>query len=161
MRNGSGDVIGIRLRCPRTGNKWAVKGSAAGLFYSSDLLNVERPKRLWIVEGPTDTAAMLSLGFDTVGVPSAGGGADLLIDLARRILPREIVIIADHDENKAGIRGAERLADALLIIAPVRIVTPPNGLKDARAWVCSGASRVAFESTADVVSVRTIVMEGE
>lgn len=157
MRNGAGDAIGIRLRCPRTAKKWSVKGSANGLFYSSSLLKVERPKRLWIVEGFTDTAAMLSLGLDVVGCPSAGGGGDLLIDLGRSILPQEIVIIADADD--AGSRGAERIAKAVKIVAPCRIVSPPNGLKDARNWVCSGASRELIESTADAVTMRRVVME--
>lgn len=159
MRNEIGGVIGIRLRCPVTANKWAVRGSAAGLFYCPSLLSVQRPKRLWIVEGPTDAAAMLSLGFDTVGCPSAGGGGDLLADVAQRILPGEIVILADRDQ--AGSRGAERLSDALVIVAPVRIVSPPDGLKDARAWVCSGVCRDAIELAADCASVRSVVMEGE
>jgi DNA primase len=159
MRNETGDVIGIRLRCPVTAKKWAVKGSAAGLFYSPSLLSVERHGRLWIVEGPTDAAAMLSLGFDCVGVPSAGCGVEYLTELARRILPGEVVILADRDE--AGRRGAERLSDALVIVAPVRIVSPPQGIKDARAWVCSGACRDAIELAADCVSVQSVVMEGE
>jgi hypothetical protein len=158
MRDESGEMIGIRLRCPRTGSKWAVRCSAAGLFYDPGLLSVERPKRLWIVEGPTDTAAMLSLGFDVVGVPSAGGAIELVTELARRILPGEVVILADRDE--AGRRGAERLSDALVIVAPVRIVSPPQGIKDPRAWVVSGAGRAAIESAADVANVRSIIMEG-
>ncbi|MFN7683786.1 MAG: toprim domain-containing protein [Oligoflexia bacterium] len=158
MRNGSGDVIGIRLRCPKTASKWSVKGSAHGLFYCPSLLSVERPERLWIVEGNTDAAAILSLGFDVVGVPSAGGGCDLLIDLARRILPGEVVVLADSDDS--GRRGAERIADAMMIVAPVRIVSPPQGIKDSRSWVVSGASRKAIESAADAATVRRIAMEG-
>jgi DNA primase len=123
------------------------------------LLSVERPGRLWIVEGATDAAAMLSLGFDVVGVPSAGGAIELVTELARRILPQEIAILADGDN--AGRRGAERIADALMIVAPCRIVSPPQGIKDARAWVVSGVSRAAIESAANVASVRSVVMEGE
>lgn len=158
MRNGSGEIIGIRLRCPETAKKWAIKGSIAGLFYSLDLLNTEHPKRLWIVEGPTDCAAMLSLGFHAVGCPSAGGGSDLLLELCRRVMPGEIVIVADRDQ--AGFRGAEKLADALLIIAPIRIVSPPIGMKDARAWVTSGASREDIESAANATSIRRVGLEG-
>lgn len=159
MRNGFGDVTGIRLRDPKSGKKWSVKGSVAGLFYDPALLSIEHPKRLWIVEGPTDTAAMLSLGLDAAGCPSAGGGVDALVDLTHRILPSEIVILADRD--RAGICGAERLSDALLLIAPVRIVMPPDGLKDARSWVCSGVCRNVIDSEADFASVRSVVMEGE
>lgn len=158
MRNESGEIIGIRLRCPETAKKWAIKGSIAGLFYSLDLLCAERPKRLWIIEGPTDCAAMLSLGFHAVGCPSAGGGCDQLLELCRRIMPGEIVIIADRDQ--AGIRGAEKLAEALLIIAPIRIVSPPPKMKDARAWVTSGASREDIESAAYATSIRRVTLKG-
>ncbi|WP_168164319.1 primase-helicase zinc-binding domain-containing protein [Pirellula sp. SH-Sr6A] len=156
MRDGEGIVIGIRLRCPQTTQKWAVRGSAAGLFYCPTMLAIERPERLWCVEGPTDTAALLSVGLSAVGVPSAGGGADLLVALARRVRPGEVVIVADRDD--AGRRGAERLADALVIVAPVRVATPPEGVKDARAWVVGGADRAAIESMADSAPVRSIVM---
>ena len=122
MRDAAGDVIGVRLRCPKTAKKWAVKGSRAGLIYPADLLEVERPERLLICEGPTDAAALLSIGFPVVGVPSAGGGRDLLVALCRRWLPAEVVIVADADGP--GLLGAERLADALMIVAPVRIVSP-------------------------------------
>lgn len=157
MRDAIGSVIGVRLRCPTTARKWAVKGSMAGLIYDPGLLSIERPRRLWIVEGPTDTAAMLSIGLDVIGVPSAGGGADLLVELARRLLPIEVIVVADSDGP--GMAGAERLADAVMIVARVRIVSPV-ACKDARAWVCHGADRWVIESAADSVSVRSIVMEG-
>jgi DNA primase len=151
-------VIGVRLRCPTTARKWAVRGSRAGLIYDPDLLSVNRPRRLWIVEGPTDAAALMSIGLDVVGVPSAGGGADLLVELARRLLPIEMIVMADSDGP--GVAGAERLADALMIVAGVRVMRPPAAVKDARAWVCGGADRSVIESAADSVSVRSIVMEG-
>jgi hypothetical protein len=137
MKNGAGDVIGIRLRDPKTAKKWSVKDSSAGLIYDSGLLSIERPELLWVVEGPSDAAALLSLGLFAVGVPSAGGAIDYLMELARRILPQEIAILADADD--AGKRGAERIAEAVMIVAPVRIVSPPQGVKDAREWVVSGA----------------------
>lgn len=158
MRDDAGRVIGVRLRCPRTSKKWAVKGSRAGLFYDPDLLKVDHPRRLWIVEGPTDTAAMMSIGLDVVGVPSAGGGADLLDGLARRLRPALVVIVADADGP--GLMGAERLADALVIVAPVSVICPPVGVKDSRAWIVGGADRVALEGAADAALVRRIQFEG-
>lgn len=158
MRDAAGDVIGVRLRCPATAKKWAVRGSSAGLFYPIDLLSVERPKRLFVCEGPTDTAALLSIGLATVGVPSAGGSRDLLVALCRQVMPAEVAIVADADGP--GIDGAERLADAVMAVAPVRIVSPGYGAKDSRAWVMAGADRSFIDAAANGVDVRSIVMEG-
>lgn len=154
MRNAAGDVVGVRLRCPKTGKKWAVKGSRAGLFFALDLLTIERPERLIVCEGPTDTAAMLAVGLHAVGVPSAGGGSDLLVSICRRLRPGEVVMLADGDGP--GLEGMSRLADALVIMAPVRIVSPPRGVKDARAWIVGGADRSVIESAADRAPVRSI-----
>ncbi len=72
MRDAVGGVIGIRLRCPHTARKWAVPGSRAGLFYPAEIFKAERSLRVFVTEGPTDTAALLSIGLPAVGVPSAG-----------------------------------------------------------------------------------------
>jgi phage/plasmid primase-like uncharacterized protein len=157
MRDAEGKVIGIRLRCPRTARKWALNGSKAGLIFDPDSM-AEPIDRLWVVEGPTDAAALLSIELDVAGVPSAGGAADLLVALARRVRPSDVVIVADRDE--AGQRGAERLRDALLIVAPVRIVTPSIGIKDARAWVGSGVGRLTIEQVADCAQVHRVVFHG-
>jgi DNA primase len=101
---------------------------------------------------------LLSIDLDVVGVPSAGGSADLLVALARRLRPWEVVIVADGDE--AGRRGAEKLRDAMLIVAPVRVMTPPIGFKDSRAWVCSGVGREVIERVADVAPVHRVVFPG-
>ena len=158
MRNAAGDVVGVRLRCPRTGKKWAVKGSRAGLFFPLDLLTIERPERLNICEGPTDTAAMLSVGLHAVGVPSAGGSIDLLVALCRRIRPEYLQIMADADGP--GAAGAERVADALVIVSPVCIVTPLGGYKDSRAWVVGGAGKDAIVAAGDVAPVRRMTIHG-
>ena len=160
MLDADGNVIGIRFRCPRTARKWAAVGSMAGLFFDPDSMSGDDPiDRLWIVEGPTDCSALLSIGLDVVGVPSAGGAADLIVALARRVRPWELVIVADRDE--AGQRGAERLRDALLIVAPVRMMTPPIGFKDPRAWVCSGADSMGIERVADAAPIRRISLKGD
>jgi phage/plasmid primase-like uncharacterized protein len=155
MRDDAGDVIVIRLRCPRTARKWAVSGSRAGLIYSVDLLSIERPGRVLVCEGPTDTAALLSVGVDAVGVPSAGGGRDLLSALFKRSRPLDVVIVADGDGP--GLLGAERTAEALASVAPVRVISPPEGIKDARAWVCGGADGEAVLRACDGAPVRSFV----
>ena len=115
-------------------------------------------ERLIICEGPTDTAAMLAVGLHAVGVPSAGGGIDMLIAMCRRMRPEYLQIMADADGP--GTAGAERVADALMIIAPVVIVTPLGGCKDSRAWVGGGAGKDAIVAAGDVAPVRRMTIHG-
>jgi phage/plasmid primase-like uncharacterized protein len=131
MRDPDGRVVGIRLRCPTTARKWAVRGSRAGLFYPCD----QKPESvLFVAEGPTDTAAVLSLGLRCVGVPSAGGCVDWLVDFIRRIESREVFVIADSDEP--GMAGADRVVMAVQSMCSVNVIHPPA--KDAREWIVSG-----------------------
>lgn len=155
MRDGSGNIVGIRLRDPNTGSKRSVQGSAAGLFYDPDqFANIESGARVWIAEGASDTAALLSVGLDAIGIPSAKSGGDQLLELGRRILPSEIVIVADGDS--AGIDSARLLRSELVIVAGVRTIQPPNGIKDAREWINRSASRVDLEREASAADVFTL-----
>ena len=158
MRDADGNVIGIRLRCPETSSKWAVTGSRAGLIYDPNFIGEQSGGRMWVVEGPTDTAAILSLGIDAVGVPSAGGSRELLVDLTRRKRPEELIIVADNDD--AGKAGGKQLRDAVIIVAPVRMVSPPIGIKDARAWVCGGADRTTLEQASNRSPVYRLELRG-
>lgn len=158
MRDSAGQVIGVRLRCPRTARKWAVRGSRAGLFYDPGLSSIEGPSRLWLAEGPTDTAALLSIGLAAVGVPSASGGRDLVAGLCRQVRPGEAVIVADADGP--GREGAERLARDLMAVVPSVRVIAPEATKDARAWVVAGADRDAFDTAADAVPARRLAVRG-
>jgi phage/plasmid primase-like uncharacterized protein len=148
MQFGDGDICGIRLR-GADGRKWAVKGSRQGLFIPECLNNCA--DRLLICEGPTDTAALLDLGFDAVGRPSCNGGNRCVLGLVLsdgRLVPREVVIVADSDEP--GQRGAWKLATTLVAyVSRVRIIEPPGGIKDARQWVQSGATRYDVEAAID------------
>jgi hypothetical protein len=129
MRNAGGTVIGVRLRTP-DGFKYAIRGSRQGLFIPADL---GAPPQLLIAEGPTDTAALLDLGFAAIGRPCCTGGTRHVVELVRRINPTSIVIVADADEF--GLKGAADLALALAAYTrDVRLIRPPDGIKDARAW---------------------------
>jgi hypothetical protein len=134
-----GDVCcGIRLRAT-DGRKWAVDGSKAGIFVA----DVEGDT-LMVCEGPTDTAAALTLGYAAVGRPSCLGQEDLVKAYARAF--RNIVIMADNDAPKAdgrlpGQEGAERLAKALG--RPCRMVKPMQ--KDIRAWLRAGATKTVVD----------------
>ena len=130
-------VIGIHLRRPN-GKKFAIKGSRQGLFLPDELPS--SPKTLLIAEGLTDAAALLSMGFpEIVGRPSYIGGYRLLTELVGEITPEMVVIVADADGP--GQNGASNLANVLKCYVPsVRIISPPEELKDARGWLLAGGT---------------------
>ena len=84
-----------------------------------------------VVEGVSDTAAAMDLGFVAVGRPSAEGGMALLPGLLRG---REIIIVGDNDAG-AGAKGMESAHLALSAVCPkVTKVMPPQQFKDLRQW---------------------------
>ena len=149
MRNDAGEIVGVRLRDPETSRKWSVGGSDGhGVFYDPDqVLNAPQGARVWICEGASDTAALLTLGLMAIGCPSSGVGGGFIASIGHRIRPAEWVIVADADPK--GIEGAKQLQSDLVAVAPVRIIYPPTGCKDARAWLGLGAKREKLEADAD------------
>ncbi len=151
MSNGEWKVTGIRLRRPG-GFKFAEKGSDGnGLFLPTD---PGPPDPLFILEGPTDAAAAVALGFAAIGRPSCFGGKKHLYTLVRRSSPDNVVIIADADGP--GRKGAEQLANALATLAAVRVIQPPEPHKDMRAWYKAGATIAEVERLIDSASVRRV-----
>lgn len=139
MRNCLGQIVGIRLR-NQAGDKWAVNGSRNGLFIPSCKFDSE----CWIVEGPTDTAAALSIGLPTIGRPSATACVDTTVAFCRRFAL--VNIVGDYDQT--GQAGATKLADVLASAGVmVRVLYPTNG-KDMRAWVQSGVSEDQVKAVA-------------
>ena len=117
MRDERMAIVGIRLR-NAYGEKWAVTGGRNALFVPSAPVQ----KRCYICEGPTDTAALLSLGLFAIGRPSCNEGAAMLAALLPRLGVREAVIAGDHDQDKTrpdgstynpGVDGSVRLSDKL------------------------------------------------
>ncbi len=157
MVDASGAVLGIRLRRPN-GFKFAVRGSKEGLFIPKQSETDQSP--LLIAEGITDVAALWDMGFrHIVGRPSCTGGVRLLCDLVRRRRRPEVVIIADRDTP--GERGAENLASVLLAYSPgVNIIMPPDGIKDARAWLQAGGTRRDVQQAIDKAPVRRLLLCG-
>lgn len=146
MVNSEREITGIRLRNEH-GEKWAVKGGRNGLFVPS----VQPQKRVFIVEGPTDCAALLSIGLFAIGRPSCNEGADIFRALLPKLGVRSAVIVSDHDDDKArpdgstynpGVDGAVRLSERLPV--PNCIWLPPT--KDAREFVKHGGTAQQIEA---------------
>lgn len=134
MFDGYGNTVGIRLRA-LDGRKWAVRGSRQGIFCPS----VNGQKRAVVCEGPTCTAAALTLGFYAVGRPHCSGGMEPIKALFKRHGIREAVIISDNDEP--GINGAIMLRNQLPI--PTAIITLPT--KDVREFLVRGGTKEDIE----------------
>lgn len=149
---GSDSIVGIRRRL-LGGRKFSVAGGREGLFLPNDLPGTGP---LLVCEGPTDTAAMLDLGFAAIGRPSCTGGVRLVVETARG---RHAVIVADADEP--GQRGANALASVLCLYCPgVRIVVPPPGIKDAREWVRCGATAADVQAAIDAAEPMHLPVRG-
>jgi len=126
MSTPEGKIVGIRIR-HESGKKWAVRGSKAALFIPSGM---RRDGPLIVCEGPTDTAAMLDLGYDAIGRPSCRGCHEYVATMGKG---RDVVIVADEDGP--GRDGANELARAIRWQCKTTKIIEPNGRKDAREWV--------------------------
>ncbi len=135
MFDGKEDFAGIRLRSD-VGEKWALRGSRQGIF----LPDMVVPEETLVVEGPTDTAAAVSMGLHAIGRPSCTGGAREIGTFCRRRGIKRVSVLADNDGP--GIKGARTLCGQLGVRA--RVVVLPA--KDLREWLCRGATRRAVEA---------------
>ena len=97
MRDADGQIIGLRFRELAGSRKWSARGSHDGLFYDPstvpsassptgagqpDGAGASRPRELVIVEGPSDTAAAMSLFgmLSTNGEPSTESSCAVTVD---------------------------------------------------------------------------------
>lgn len=134
MSNGAGEVVGFRTRYP-DGEKRAITGSQGGLF----IPDIEPEEIAFLPEGPTDTAALLTMGFYAIGRPSCNSGTEFLRQTLKRLSIRRVVVVADNDEEKErpngtkwrpGLDGAKRLKKDLGLMSVLWM--PPNPIKDSR-----------------------------
>jgi len=141
-RDADGEVIGTGYR-DAEGRKTSAPGGKRGLVVAwplSAYAGSSAADSVFVTEGASDTAALLGLGLDAVGVPMAGHCGPMLAEL---LAGRHAVVVADSDD--AGRRGARKIAEALRArCASVRVIEPPGGAKDAREAVIAGADRAAF-----------------
>lgn len=147
MRDSKGRVTGIRRRL-LGGRKLSVKGGHEGLFIPH---GVDPTQQLLVCEGPTDTAAVLDLGFEAIGRPSCSGGGRHIARYVRGHCPSSLVIVADRGEP--GQRGAERLAVWVRALCKdVRVILPPEWAEDVREWVRGGASARDIQRAVDLAA---------
>lgn len=141
-RNAAGEVIGTAYR-NADGSKTMRRGSKRGLILVWPLptyAGTSADDPVFICEGASDTAAMLSMGLHAVGIPSAGTVDPRLCEL---VADRHVVVAADTD--RAGQASASKLMAALHVtVASVRMIRPPGVAKDVRAAVIAGADRDEF-----------------
>jgi len=133
MVNGA-SVCGIRMR-GENGKKWSFKGGSAGLFVPA---GVGFESMLFLVEGPTDTAALNDWGLHVVGRPNATACRDLAIKYAKACGATNVIVVADNDKAGDGERGAMKLRDEMPL--PCKVVKPVRH-KDARACYNKGVDR--------------------
>ncbi len=151
----TGTVTGIRMRT-LDGGKFSVRGGKEALFMPDDTTAIEQ--HLLVCEGGSDAIASHSIGFtNSVGRPSCLGGTAHVISLVKTRKPSCVVIVADNDVP--GTRGAEALASVLALHhRDVRVIAPPAGLKDVRAWIAAGATRHDIERVIAAADVRRLNM---
>lgn len=135
MRSGDGSYTGIRLRNLK-GEKWAERGSHQGLF----IPQTEPQRTVLLVEGPTDCAAALTIGYYAIGRPNCCGGIDHLQKAVKHYNLQRAVIVSDLDDP--GLRGAKTLAEHLPV--PSAILVCP--CKDLRQAIRSGMDRTMLDA---------------
>jgi len=149
MSDGAGRHIGIRLR-NNDGFKWAITGSRQGIFLPQQ--SVTNGNARWIAylpEGPTDTAAMLTMGLFAIGRPSCNGGNEQIKEALKRLRIGRVVVVADNDGIKTGgrrpgLEGAIKLKKFLGL--PSVIWMPPSPIKDVREFLNKGGTAQMIEA---------------
>lgn len=151
MRDEQCNIIGLRLR-NNDGAKWTVKGSRNGLFIPM----IEFGSEIAVVEGPTSTAAMLSMGFSVIGKPSCSSGDELVIEFLKLRGIKRVICVADNDEKKItlpngaekvitpGLDGAQNLQKRIGGVARTVVWTPQA--KDVRKALQLGITKQVIES---------------
>jgi hypothetical protein len=135
MRDHLRFMIGIRLR-DDNGKKFAVKGSKQGLFIPQ---STPLPT-MFVTEGPTDCAALLSMDLYAIGKPAAMAHPDEIVKFIHRWRISKVIVIADND--RAGLAGAKKLVD----VCPVPCCELVLPAKDARDFYRSGGTKQMIEN---------------
>ncbi len=134
MVSGQGKCVGIRLR-DNYGRKWSVRGGREGIF-----VPLGTARTAYIVEGPTDLAACLTLGLWGIGRPSCRGSVAHTQVTINRLHIQRAILISDND--RPGIEGAKALACELQIAVAAMLLPA----KDLRQFLAYGGTRSLLDS---------------
>ena len=137
-RDASGTIIGINRRDP-DGTKKRLPGTRAGLTYTAQWDTGTGP--VCLVEGASDTAALMDVWGSVIGRPSNNAGVQMLAEMLRTFPADRLLVIGERDQKPDGrwpgregaIRTAQGLADRLNRL--IGWSFPPGETKDARAWL--------------------------
>lgn len=139
--DGNGNVIGLNRRYA-DGRKLHVPGGARGITVPYDWDQGNGP--LYIVEGPTDTAAMICAGLCAWGRPSNTGGVAFLAEALQKLPEAIPVVIVGENDKKAdglwpGLTGAISVAGSLSekVMQTVKWTMAPTDFKDVREYLTS------------------------
>ena len=138
----------------RGGNSWLHILKPTGDVRSNATLLEASKYPVIIVEGMTDTAAAMDLGFVAVGRPNANSG---LMELADLVRGRKVIIVGENDLKPDGScpgrEGMLATAQVLRRSCPdVLKLMPPTDCKDLRAWI--GTHQVTAESFLEYAAER-------
>lgn len=130
-------AVGINQRLP-DGSKRAIKGSTRGIYFDRDNLATATGP-VYIVEGASDTAAGLTMGYRIVGRMNNRHAA-FLDELLRD--EREAIIVVGENDQKPdgrwpGMDGARETAKVLAnkLGLTIFVSQPPRYVKDMRAYL--------------------------
>lgn len=158
MRDAAGSPVGIRLRSQT--RKYSVTGSRTGLFFDPGT-RIRNPDVAWLTEGPTDTAAILSIRPQSLVI----GRSDLLsawkplkAALEQRNVSCVNICVDDESEQAGrttspGRSGSLRLAKTLGL--PCKFVHVP-GFKDIRDFVRHGGTKKELEEILSMQSFKVV-----
>lgn len=114
-----------------------IRKAAGKLTKNVSALGGDPSEYVLVVEGMSDTAAAMDLGFAAVGRPSNLACMEELKDLVRG---RRVLVIGENDKKPDGTEpGKEGMIAAFQVLTKVcgdiKMVMPPVHVKDLRAWV--------------------------
>lgn len=143
MRDATGRVVGVRLRST-SGFKYQIAGTSTGVFIPTEMQAIHESPLL-IVEGPTDCAAALDLGFNAIGRPNNTGGVSEISKFISAHKLTQVYVVIDRDVKVAAKdqteRGLHRLINALTPQGVSIGVVRPRRAKDIRQYLCQGGTR--------------------
>jgi putative DNA primase/helicase len=121
----------------RGGGSWLHILNSGGELRRNAPLIAESQFPVIIVEGMTDTAAAMDLGFVAVGRPNANSG---LLELSELVRGRAVIVIGENDlkpDGKCpGREGMLATAQVLRrVCSDVVKLMPPPDCKDLRSWI--------------------------